>query len=586
MKDSSIYAIMLIGVILVLQCTNEEPAGINPPDENPGISGILYANDGSASKNVSVHIRKKSCLADTSGSVLTKTMVSSLSTLTDGNGRFSFKTELEPDMYVIEANSYNTAVFIDSINIQSPTSIVKLEADTLKPMGAIKGLVKLSYGGLAQKIYVLIFGIDRFVNLNEDGSFIFPDLAEGNYTIRFVSGLNDYEAVNVENVIVHAADTTDMQTINLPYRGIPIPQNITILYDTLHQRVTLSWSKLDSSIVNGYNVYRRNVDSNSIFQKPLNYRPVNDTAFIDSSGEQDLTYEYKVTAINNSGKESVKSNSRTATIASYLTTDTIIKINVGDYSSIADISCNSDEIFVSENLYPRIQVFDSAMHYRRQICDGTFAAKRISAMGDTVFAVKMDVKSENSQTVYTDSIFAFSSMGILISKMAGPEYSGDIYAKLGKLYFTGQYSIYIYATNGTLEKSLPVDAKPSCRSVFVSDSNSIFFGTNSKVVKVNNNGDPVLDLTIPNGTINDIVYDSDRQILFVACNYLTGYSYKYSKMNGLVYAFDKNLSEIAEYWLWNIKGANISLAIQNNGCLLIAVGGEQNKIIKLNPLKK
>jgi hypothetical protein len=54
----------------------------------------------------------------------------------------------------------------------------------------------------------------------------------------------------------------------------------------------------------------------------------------------------------------------------------------------------------------------------------------------------------------------------------------------------------------------------------------------------------------------------------------------------VVYAYNENFSKIAEYWLWDIFGANISLTIQNNGSLLIGIGGEQNKIIKLKPLNK
>jgi hypothetical protein len=77
------------------------------------------------------------------------------------------------------------------------------------------------------------------------------------------------------------------------------------------------------------------------------------------------------------------------------------------------------------------------MHYKRQICEETFSYKKISAMSDTVFILK----TGNSQLEYSDSIFVFSSMGILINKIAEPDYVGDIDPKLGKIYVTGKNSI-------------------------------------------------------------------------------------------------------------------------------------------------
>jgi hypothetical protein len=151
---------------------------------------------------------------------------------------------------------------------------------------------------------------------------------------------------------------------------------------------------------------------------------------------------------------------------------------------------------------------------------------------------------------------------------------------------TNQDSIFIYATDGTLKNSWHFDPYSYYNSVFVSDSNTIFLGTDTKIIKVNASGDLVLGLTTPDEIFNDIVFDPDRKILFVAYSYLHGNSYKYSKRNGVVYAYNENFSKIAEYWLWDIFGANISLTIQNNGSLLIGIGGEQNKIIKLKPLNK
>jgi sugar lactone lactonase YvrE len=233
-------------------------------------------------------------------------MAATDSVVTDSAGRFAFDTTIDTGTYVITSASGNNAVLIDSIAVKNKASTDTLAPDTLKPAGALKGVIKLSEGGDPRKVFVLAFGIDRFAKVNLDGSFKFGNLAEAKYDLRLISGLDNYGVLDTNAIPVRSADTTNLDTISLPFTGIPTPKNMRISYDTLKQIVTVTWSRADTALVKSYNVYRRNVDSNTVAIR-INASPVADTIYRDSNGVQGTTYEYMVAAVNKSTTEGTKS---------------------------------------------------------------------------------------------------------------------------------------------------------------------------------------------------------------------------------------------------------------------------------------
>lgn len=516
-------------------------------------------------------------------------MASSFSTVTDNFGKFTFKDTLEPDIYVLEANNKNTAVFIDSINVQNNTPGIELGEDTLKQVGAISGIVHLLYGGNSQNIYVLAFGINRFVKVNADGSFFFPDFAEGTYTLWLLSGNNDYDAIDIRNVVVHENDTTVVDPFDLPYRSVPVPRNLSIAYDTLRQLVTLAWSKLDTSIVSGYNVYRRNFTLNGIFSEHINYDLWKDTLFVDSMGQQDTTYEYRVTAINKNNREGVKSDGVKATIASYLTIDTVIELNRSQeyqFESITNIASKENgELYVFDPVYEQILVFDASMNNIRKIATGTNALSDImSIVDDTIFVGKRPTLLNPSLYDLPDTIYAVSTMGEFVKKMATQPQIVDVCVKDAIIYMANaKNKIYKYSTDGTLLQTWNFNAYPHICSIFASDSNSIFLGTDEKVYKINSNGEITAQWPLPFHAVTySIIYDSNRQVLYFSCGKIDcNTSRKYSGSSKVVvYALNADFSEIAEYWFW--KNSTIpKLALQNDGSLIIGLGVN---VIRMNPL--
>jgi hypothetical protein len=339
-------------------------AGGSTETTNAAVAGILYQPDGKTpAVGVNVHIRPRKSLADTSGAGLGKrlaTMAATDSVVTDSAGRFAFDTTIDTGTYVITSASGNNAVLIDSVTVKNKATTDTLAPDTLKPAGALKGIIKLSEGGDPRKVFVLAFGIDRFARVNADGSFKFSSLAEAKYDLRLISSLDNYGVLDTVGVPVRSADTTNLDTINLPFTGIPTPKGLTISYDTLKQIVTLTWSKADTALVKSYNVYRRNVDSNTVAVR-INASPVADTVYSDSTGVQGTTYEYMVAAVNKSATEGMKSTAIGMSISGLYQ---LIDSASFDFGGTAGEIASSPDGRLVLRTKDRIQVLDSTLMQR------------------------------------------------------------------------------------------------------------------------------------------------------------------------------------------------------------------------------
>jgi hypothetical protein len=338
MKNLMAKKVLLIAALVpcaaLLRCANPNSGGTETGDAR--VTSMLYNPGGSPAVGVTVYIRPDSVLADTSLGL--PATAGTDSTVTDNNGNYSFDTSLDAGTYVIEAANGNNAVLIDSVVVSAGPAPDTLPPDTLRPAGAIKGIVYLSEGGDPRKVFVLAFGIDRFTSVNADGSFKFSALARGSYNLRLISSLDDYDVLDTVGVPVLTADTTDLGTIELPYTGIPVPRGLQIQYDTMKQIVTLIWNRpVSGRPLMGYNIYRKHQDSSRVLLKS----DWTDTVYHDSTGIQDITYEYRVAAVDTFTIEGTKSAGDSVTVTSAyilaLTMGNGIGQGAGMFTSLSDI---------------------------------------------------------------------------------------------------------------------------------------------------------------------------------------------------------------------------------------------------------
>jgi len=216
------------------------------------VVGIVYKSDGhTPAANAKVTIRLRKTLADTSKAHLFKRAAAAADTaavVTDTAGHFSIDS-IDTGLYVIEANSGDTTKALkDSVHVVNKDSSLTVN-DTLKPVGNITGTVILSEGGDPRKVFILAYGINRFAEPDSNGRFAFDSLAEAHYDLRVISTLDNYGVLDTTRIPVISKQTTSLDSLRLPFTGIPTPKNVTISYDTLNQIVTLIWSKADTALV-------------------------------------------------------------------------------------------------------------------------------------------------------------------------------------------------------------------------------------------------------------------------------------------------------------------------------------------------
>jgi hypothetical protein len=284
-------------VLFSLRCTKSSAPIVGNSSQTPNaLTGSILEPDGKTpAADVRVYLRLKSSLPVFFDSAA---CIDTASTVTNAAGRFSFAMPGNKNVYVIDVESGNNGVFIDSIAITRQIESFALPPDTLKPTGAIKGVVRLAGGGDPSNVYVLAFGINRFAIVKSDGSFVFYPLAKGKYDLRIISTLENYGVIDTNNVPVASSDTTDLGILELPFSGIPVPKSVSFSYDTMKQIATIRWNKTTIGTIKSFNVYRRNLDSSGSAPVMLNKRPVLDTFFVDTTCVQDVTYGFSVAAVD------------------------------------------------------------------------------------------------------------------------------------------------------------------------------------------------------------------------------------------------------------------------------------------------
>jgi len=343
----------LSAAIAVLFCIKCAPvAGTATETEN--ISAMLYNPGGSPAASAKV------CFYRHGDDPRNNHAVDS--TYTDNNGNYSKK--LDTGTYNILASLGSNATFQDSITVTKGDT-TRPAPDTLKSLGSISGRIELQGTDDPRTVFILFMGSNTFTRPTDlAGNFSATNMAKGKYPVTLLTTLDNYDVMDTSFVIKAGVDSVIPQPIVMKYTGIPVPRNLQIQYDTMKQIVTLIWNRpVSGRPLNGYNVYRRNVDSNTTLST-INTQLVTDTTYKDSSGVQDMTYEYRVTAVDTTTTE----GTRSAAISIKITTafglvDSVVS---PDFQYISQIKKSANGGFIGISYHNEILVMDSTFHIVRR----------------------------------------------------------------------------------------------------------------------------------------------------------------------------------------------------------------------------
>ena len=449
MKLHTLLCLITITIVMY-RCQNSTSPIPVASEKNTTVSGVVYQPDGTTpAVGARVMIRPVDALAVPTTGALGKVSSIKDTVLTGNEGTFSFDTPLETGIYMIEAMSDNNVVKIDSVEVSSRNEPVITPPATLRPAGAIRGSIVFPGECDPRNVFVLVFGIDRFTQVNDDGTFCFANLGSGMYSIRIISTMEGYGVFDVNTIRIVPADTTDLGAIILPQDGLPIPQNLTCICDTVLQQVMVRWNKCDMPNITGYALYRRLADSNELLKDPVILGSVDDTSIIDVSVSTGYRYEYRVAArgsdrslfwvptpgsdgyeywaatmgpdgfeyreapLGSDNGEGLKSDGVTVTVASYFTVDTIINVSeseIGNVREMNDMAVNENgDCYFTDNNEKCIKVFDRDMRFKRSV-------------GKDLQCIPQGVKVAENGTVIVlnemSTFYLFDSSGVLVDSIA------------------------------------------------------------------------------------------------------------------------------------------------------------------------
>jgi hypothetical protein len=177
--------LLIVACLFVFYCQCTQPyAGGSSQQGNGKIVGCVVLLDGSPAKKVTIRICPVDFLKKPLSDHKDNSVVQST---TDNNGRFALNGLL-PGSYAIEVNDLSSVAVMSKTSINEVDSTSDLGTLCLKPYARISGSISRLSSGSSTANLVQIKGLDRYAQLNDDGSFVFNDLPEGRFELRVVSG--------------------------------------------------------------------------------------------------------------------------------------------------------------------------------------------------------------------------------------------------------------------------------------------------------------------------------------------------------------------------------------------------------------
>lgn len=487
-------------LILAWDCTKNDNI-VGNTSETGNVVGKLRRSDGSTAAGVTVYFYN---VDNNPRAGLAKVMAATDSTMTDSAGNF---TDSLPDgQYNMVAGDDTTGVYQDSVEVAGDTAT--FADDTLKPFGSLAGVVRLQPGHDSRKVFLLVMGTDKWAAPSDSvGNFSLANMAEGGYSVRILSTLDDYGVLDTTLGIIAGTDTSLVDTIFLPYTGIPVPKGLTITYDTLKQLVTLAWNTPTTGrTVQGYNVYRKHIDSTS-FAKIAG--TIVDTIYTDSSAVQDQIYTYKVAAVDTNDTEGTRSGANSVVVATFLRLDSVYGENgsgQGEFDDPRDVAIDKYEnIYIADYGNNRIQVYSKEMVFQ-------------SEFGSAILSRPYRIGIDSSLNVYVssaDSIVVFDSSRSVANTFHFSDFIYDLETSFGQLFVRhGSDSVVVTNLQGQRIRGWR-GPNGYYHGISVTNGGQVYIGNGIQQITVTDTlGSEKASLEVPLST-NSIAYDNANGRIYI-----------------------------------------------------------------------
>lgn len=202
--------ILILAALLFWRCSSDRIAGGSSQQGNGYVACEVIDRDGSPVQNATARLVSSDYLSELPHGTAKAAL---METTTDDSGRFVFDS-VSPGEYRIEVNDrISNAVLLECT--MDETGGVDLGTATALPYAAVTGKVDSTSVSSPSDLFIQIYGLQRLARVEQDGSFAFNDLPQGEYTLRFVSLDSSIAPVKIDSVKARADSTTSLSPFAL-----------------------------------------------------------------------------------------------------------------------------------------------------------------------------------------------------------------------------------------------------------------------------------------------------------------------------------------------------------------------------------
>jgi hypothetical protein len=243
------------------------------PPTSSGHWGRLFLPDGKPAANANVRLipvsySSASVEADSNGPFITQC---------DSDGVFRIPLRSDGPFNIL-GDLNGLVSFQGPVRLEGDTGMIA--PDTLGKPAVATGVVSLEPGDILGLATVKIPGTFHRAETDSLGRFAIPGLAEGKYTIRIHSQTEAYATEEKSFEIIKGRETVSLDTIRLPFAGIPSPRGLRGFYDPQSGSVSITWDEVASPPRAAYYLYRWEDTATDRPSGPLAI--VSDNGFVDN----------------------------------------------------------------------------------------------------------------------------------------------------------------------------------------------------------------------------------------------------------------------------------------------------------------
>lgn len=157
---------------------------------------------------------------------------------------------LAPGWYnIVARDDSGRAMFQDSL--VSTNGVLAFQADTLKPVGSVRGQVRVQSQDDPRIAWVHLLGTGIYANVDDSGYFSLAGVPAGTHLIEAVASRGDYSPTFVRTCAV-ADSNVNLGAIDLVYFGLSTVGGLAATYDSATAVLTVRWNRSKSHGVAGY----------------------------------------------------------------------------------------------------------------------------------------------------------------------------------------------------------------------------------------------------------------------------------------------------------------------------------------------